>query len=395
MGSQMTAEYRQSLVAAIEREIGQPLAASLCEAFLSVPRHIFITSYYEHGQLHTAPAPTNQSAWDAWLTAIYQDQALTTQIDARGLPTSSSSQPAVMALMLSYMDIKPGMRILEIGTGTGYNAALLAHLTGDPRLVTTLEIDPILIEQAQPRIETVVGTGMVMRVCDGTEGDRAHTLYDRIIATGSTFPIPQPWIRQLVSGGKLVMDLRGQLGGGLIVVMKQADGSATGHFLPEGRQIGFMRLRPSPETPAQPVTIQDDQHLPLQEDINLTPDDPGYACAFHFCTFEQLHEQNEELNLWLQWAFPGLGIKWKGTPGKLRAVLTDEATQTIVTLEPHESYIKVQARGNCPLWSEIARSYHDWLQAGKPERERYRIDIEPQGRQVIVCGEQEQAVLAE
>src|SRR5579883_3067513 len=100
---------------------------------------------------------------------MYQNQALTTQVDARGLPTRSSSQPAVMALMLSYLDVKPGMRILEIGTGTGYNAALLARLTGDPRLVTTLEIDSTLIEQAQPRIEAVVGTGMIVLVCDGMQ----------------------------------------------------------------------------------------------------------------------------------------------------------------------------------------------------------------------------------
>jgi hypothetical protein len=122
--------------------------------------------------------------------------------------------------------------------------------------------------------------------------------------------------------------------------------------------------------------------LPLQEDIGLTPDASAYACASHFCTFEQFHEQNEELNLWLQWAFPGLGIKWKGTPGKLKAVLTDEETRTIGTLEPHESWIKVQVRGSRPLWSEITRAYYDWLQAGKLERECYQIDIEPQGREV-------------
>ncbi len=293
MPSQTIAEYAQSLVAAIEHEIGRPPGASLREAFLCVPRHLFITGYYEQGQLHTAPAPANQPAWDAWLAAMYQNQALTTQIDARGLPTSSSSQPAVMALMLSYLDIEPGMRILEIGTG--YNAALLARLTGDPRLVTTLEIDSTLIKQAHPRIEAVVGTGMIMRVCDGIQGEAAHAPYDRIIATGSTFPIPQPWISQLAPGGKLVMDLRGRLSGGLIVVTKHADGSATGHFLPEGRQISFMRLRPSLEAPAQPMTIQNGQHLPLQEEVSLTSDDPAHACAAHFCAFEQFHEQDEEI----------------------------------------------------------------------------------------------------
>jgi hypothetical protein len=78
----------------------------------------------------------------------------------------------------------------------------------------------------------------------------------------------------------------------------------------------------------------------------------------HFCTFEQFHEQDEELNLWLQRAFPGLGIKWKGMPGKLRAVLTDKETRTIVTLEPHESRVKVQTYGNRSLWPQITRAFY-------------------------------------
>jgi protein-L-isoaspartate O-methyltransferase len=120
------------LVNAIEQKLKRPLASSVREALLRVPRHVFVPSYYDHQQQQTAPASSDEQAWQAWLQAIYRDQALTTQFDERGLPTSSSSQPSVMALMLEHLALQPGMRVLSIGTGTGYNAALLAALTGDP-----------------------------------------------------------------------------------------------------------------------------------------------------------------------------------------------------------------------------------------------------------------------
>jgi protein-L-isoaspartate(D-aspartate) O-methyltransferase len=73
---------------------------------------------------------------------IYHDDAVTTQTGSGGMTTSSSSQPSIMALMLAQLDPQPGDRVLEIGAGTGYNAALLAHLVGPGGQVTTIDIDP-------------------------------------------------------------------------------------------------------------------------------------------------------------------------------------------------------------------------------------------------------------
>lgn len=131
----------------------------LREAFLAVPRETFLSGFYKkkEGKGFSwiwVPAPgeeiSDKAAWQAWYEAVYQDSALTTQIDVNGRPTSSSSQPSVMAMMLEALSVVPGeSRVLEIGTGTGYNAALLAALVGVNHFVTTIEIDAPMAERAQ------------------------------------------------------------------------------------------------------------------------------------------------------------------------------------------------------------------------------------------------------
>ena len=80
--------------------------------------------------------------WAEALGVVYSDEALITRRDDEGMPTSSASQPSVVAMMLEALDLEPGMRVLEIGAGTGYNAALMAEMVGDAGLVTTIDIDP-------------------------------------------------------------------------------------------------------------------------------------------------------------------------------------------------------------------------------------------------------------
>lgn len=74
----------------------------------------------------------------------YQDSAIVIKSDASGLPVSASTQPAIMAIMLGQLGLANGQRVLEIGTGTGYNAALIAEIIGDPNAVGGLRPDPIL-----------------------------------------------------------------------------------------------------------------------------------------------------------------------------------------------------------------------------------------------------------
>src|SRR5439155_24991906 len=116
------------------------------------------------------------------LEQIYSERALITRL-RDNLGTSSSSQPALMADMLQLLDVRPGLRVLEIGAGTGYNAALLAELTGDPSLVTTIDIQPDVVEQTR-RSLVRAGYGGVRVLCrDGFAGAPEAAPFDRIVAT--------------------------------------------------------------------------------------------------------------------------------------------------------------------------------------------------------------------
>jgi len=201
---QASAGYCEALVQRIEEKYA--LSPSVRDAFLAVPRHVFL-------------APGDGVVTEQWLSEVYQDVAITTKRDERGMPLSSSSQPSVMALMLEALEVQPGMRMLEIGAGTGYNAALLARLAGGPALVTTIDIDPALTVLACTRIEGIVGAGGTVVTGNGFEGYSPHAPYERIIATASAFPVPPEWIAQLAPGGRLVLDLRGKIGGGLMVIV--------------------------------------------------------------------------------------------------------------------------------------------------------------------------------
>ncbi len=103
-------------------------------AFENVPRHVFVPAAYAADGTPRDPA-----------CPAYRDESLTTQIarmpdTGMVVPTSSSTRPSLMARMLGLLDVAPGDTVLEIGTGTGYNAALLAHRLGD-EAVTSIDID--------------------------------------------------------------------------------------------------------------------------------------------------------------------------------------------------------------------------------------------------------------
>lgn len=152
------------------------------DAFLRVPRERFVP----------------ELAAERGLEAIYRDEPLVTKLD-QGFAVSSSSQPAIMAEMLERLEVAPGQRVLEIGAGTGYNAALLAELAGG---VVTLDVDEELVEKARSHLaegghaaEVVAGDGM-----DGLPG---RGPYDRIIVTATPPHIPAAWRDQLREGGLL------------------------------------------------------------------------------------------------------------------------------------------------------------------------------------------------
>ncbi|MEU7136745.1 methyltransferase domain-containing protein [Streptomyces sp. NPDC046261] len=193
-----------------------------------------------------------------WLKAVYLLRTpLITQIDdgavapdapASGAFTSSISCITVVIETLRHLAPAPGDKVLEIGTGTGYNTALLAHRTG-PDTLTTVEIDPQIAAQARERLEAL-GVRARVVTADGEQGFPAGAPFDRIVSTASVRRIPTAWLRQLRPGGVLVAPLDSPAGYDLTVRM-----TGTGHGAAAGRPVAtveFMRLRgqrtPQPHT---------------------------------------------------------------------------------------------------------------------------------------------------
>lgn len=228
------------------------------EAFATVPRHLFLPDVAllpeppEHPDMRLLDGRSAEQHQE-WLDAIYSDQTLITQIDGRpvaeafsgdqlpkpGSWTSSSTVPGLMAELLQALDVGPGMRVLEIGTGSGYNASIMCHRLGD-RSVTTVDVDPLLTEAARRSLARLgyyptVGTG------DGAEGWPANAPYDRLIATVSWPWLPPAWIEQVRPGGLIVANVLGQLGGAVVAARVDRSGVAQGRFIP--CWIGFMAAR--------------------------------------------------------------------------------------------------------------------------------------------------------
>ncbi|MPZ67494.1 MAG: methyltransferase domain-containing protein [Pseudonocardiaceae bacterium] len=157
------------------------------------------------------------------------------------MASSSSTQPALMALMLEVLDVDDGHRVLEIGTGTGYNAALLSHRPG-AKAVTPIDIDPTVVTDARTRLEAT-GYTPTVALADAGAGYPANAPYDRIIATVSVPKIPYAWVQQTRPGGKLLTHLYRTLdaGGLLLATVDDSGRCAHGTFLPD--YGSFMPLR--------------------------------------------------------------------------------------------------------------------------------------------------------
>ncbi|WP_232213020.1 methyltransferase, FxLD system [Saccharomonospora saliphila] len=154
-----------------------------------MPRHEFV------------PETDLDAAYNPW-------QAVITHRFSDGTSLSCASAPHVVAMMLDQLVVEPGNKILEIGAGTGYNACLLAHLTGEDTNVVTIDIDPDVTAQASRNLAAAGHTDMHVVTGDGALGVPEHAPYDRLIATMSPWNIPRAWWRQLAPDARVVLPLR-------------------------------------------------------------------------------------------------------------------------------------------------------------------------------------------
>lgn len=178
---------RNALVDSIRGD-GYATTAAVETALRSVARHLFVP--------------------DAPLAAAYSDSTVNIKYDTDGTTISCASQPGVVALMLDQLQAQPGDRILELGAGTGYNAALLAHLVGEHGHVTTIDVDHDLADAARAHLAAAGATNVEVITGEGALGHAEGAPYDRIIATVGAHGVPHAWLTQLAPGGRLVVPQR-------------------------------------------------------------------------------------------------------------------------------------------------------------------------------------------
>ena len=208
------------------------------DAFLAVPRELFVP----------------EAAARDGLEAVYRDEVILTKRAESGLPLSSSPQPAIMAQMLERLRLEDGMRVLEIGAGTGYNAALLSLLAGRRGRVVSVDVDAKVAATARRALH-VGGYSARVVVADGRAGLARSAPYDRIIVTASSDTVPRPWFDQLSADGVLVLPLRlDNVGRQVVSILRKTGRGFRSIAAVPG---GFMPLREGdddgrPEKPTEP-----------------------------------------------------------------------------------------------------------------------------------------------
>jgi protein-L-isoaspartate(D-aspartate) O-methyltransferase len=189
-----------AMAAVTARETGRPsLDPRVIAAMEKVPRHLYV------------PADMQRNAYENRPLPIGHGQTI--------------SQPYIVALMTDLLRVKPGDVVFELGTGSGYQAAVLAELVNQ---VYTIEIIPPLAKQADERLVKLGYRNIRVKIADGYYGWEEQAPFDAIIVTASAGHIPPSLVKQLKRGGRMVIPVGAPfMVQDLMLVEKQADGSIT------------------------------------------------------------------------------------------------------------------------------------------------------------------------
>jgi protein-L-isoaspartate O-methyltransferase len=300
---------------------------------------------------------------------VYANRVLVTQLDCdpsrwdlarrqgeiRGVPTSSSSMPAIMAVMLDALEVADGGRVLEIGTGTGYNAALLCHRLGE-HLVSTVDVDVGLVATARERLASC-GYRPTCVATDGAKGYLPSAPYDRVLSTCAVSAVPPHWLAQTRPGGVVVTTLNRPLGAGLVRIVAGEGPCGRGRVLADDGRFMPLRAHRRPIEDSLVATLADapgtsrDTDLPAPTVISPTS-------PFEF--------------------FAGLDL-----PGVAAMTI---APNTVLLLHHDGSWARhrtargrhvIAQGGPRRIWDELEKSHDRWQALGQPNRSRFGITVEP------------------
>ncbi|WP_329365376.1 methyltransferase domain-containing protein [Streptomyces sp. NBC_00669] len=358
---------------------GDELAPGWKDAFRAVPRSAFLPDLmwpYDMAERRAVPVVRTQdpAAWRAFADA---DVPVVTQWDdgehegtAPGrVSTSSASMPSVVAAMLGDLQVADGNTVLEVGTGTGWNAALLSHRLGDAH-VTTVEVDPDVAATARGTLERA-GFRPAVISGDGFAGHPARAPYDRIIATCGVREIPYAWVEQTAPGGVIVAPWGTRFGNADAVVrLEVADGAASGRFT---RRVEFMKMR------AQRTALRHGDRVP-PEGTDLA--DPSTTTLTEE---DLLGDGSGTVPFVLGLRVPGCVQAAAEKRGDTRPVwfygLADPSW-AVVVFRDGQLASPVWQFGPRRLWDEVESAVHWWRSRDHLTIDRFGLTVTPHGSHV-------------
>ncbi len=334
--------------------VGDRLTDGWRSAFTATPRELFVPdrALWVHDKRVKTPID-RYSDLSTWMAAVYSDDFIITQVDdgavdGVGDPTSSTSMPSIMLAMLNHLDVREGQRVLEIGTGTGYNAALMAQRLGAGNVVS-VEIDLDVAKQARANLakanqDVRVVTG------DGAEGYPPGAPYDRIIATCSVGTVPWAWVAQTRTGGIIVTPWGPPMANDHLLRLEVGPDSAVGSIVDS---VSFMRLR------AQRWRVSDEpSDFPDIAARSRTDLEPHQVLGNHSTLAVALHL------------------------GECRAIFeSDPATGSeMLWLLARNAWAcvcggKVRQAGARSLWDEAVSAYQWWIERDRPDRRQFHLTV--------------------
>jgi len=330
----------------------------LREAVVAVPRHLFIDEYYEIGGTGK-PVVIDKTALTAeTLQTIYSDRGLM----LRKPPNhSAASQPSLIMQMLDLLELEPGHRVLEIGTGSGWNAALMAYRVGDDPLVHSIDIQPDLVEAARGHLQTAGFSQVCLKSGDGGFGWEDRAPFDRMIATVGSPDIPPAWYEQLAEDGLLLIPFKLGGVGDPLLRLRKSRSEFKGNFV---GWSGFQTLQGNFWT-----DCADSLYPPFGSELAdlLTRPTKEMAIAVKADVYFLLFAHLKGMNLRIM-------VEPTGAVGYTPTVYHKES-HSVVSLPPVRAAIHF--RGDSAFAKEIVALVDEWVAHGTPKLSDYQINMLP------------------
>jgi protein-L-isoaspartate(D-aspartate) O-methyltransferase len=333
------------------------------EAFRKVKRHLLLEYFYEtdeEGDQEYAGWKFSKKDFDPLdpdpeiLKIIYSDQPILTRID----PPSSTSQPALVARMLEDLKLKEGLKVLEIGAGTGYNAALMAEIVGDQSLVTTLDIQEGVVRQTK-RLLRQAGYGRIHVLArDGFFGCPENAPYDRIIATVGCTDISFHWVEQLAEEGFMLIPVQHGNLHPYLRLYRDKD-RISGRFI---NWSGFMTIQGQlkieglwVKAPWKEMTEKPSREYPLFPAFQDEEDE------------EMRRDKTSEFYLFLTFKDRRAAALPQGS-----GLLEERKGAVVIEKDKIRLYNNAE-----PLYQELKKLYEEWNALGSPKIGDYKVEFLP------------------